>query len=334
MERRRWTKEEDITLTDLYNSNTPRSIISRILGKGVSAIKSRAMILGLSRNNILYWTEDEINLLLNLNKERISIKEMSEKLNKTSNSIRCQLQRLKLKTNEEDLLEIKNGKVHKNNRYGRANKKYYFNENYFEKIDSHQKAYWYGFLWADGFVYRRRENYVTGLLLKDPEPVYQFKADLGSDHRIYINENSFSIRLTSEKMFKDLEKLNIIPRKTYANLRPKITENYVNSFILGMFDGDGSISINRRLSLNNYYCTHYNLSIANSKATCYWLKDVINSNLNIYSYVQSRKGTVGCVWRTNSKKSISKFADWAYKDVDFKLERKYNKFIQSGILDK
>ena len=33
-----------------------------------------------------------------------------------------------------------------------ANKKYTVNENYFENIDNEEKAYWLGFLYADGYV--------------------------------------------------------------------------------------------------------------------------------------------------------------------------------------
>ena len=33
-----------------------------------------------------------------------------------------------------------------------ASKKYFYDDNYFEKIDSEDKAYYLGFLYADGYV--------------------------------------------------------------------------------------------------------------------------------------------------------------------------------------
>ena len=33
-----------------------------------------------------------------------------------------------------------------------SHKVYYLNENYFEKIDTEEKAYWLGFIYADGYI--------------------------------------------------------------------------------------------------------------------------------------------------------------------------------------
>ena len=36
-------------------------------------------------------------------------------------------------------------------------RKYNLNQNYFENIDSHEKAYWLGFIYVDGYI-RKNEN--------------------------------------------------------------------------------------------------------------------------------------------------------------------------------
>ena len=33
-----------------------------------------------------------------------------------------------------------------------GNRKYYFNNEYFDRIDTEEKAYWLGFLYADGYI--------------------------------------------------------------------------------------------------------------------------------------------------------------------------------------
>ena len=37
-------------------------------------------------------------------------------------------------------------------------RKYFHNENYFEKIDTEEKAYWLGFIYADGYIESKRKN--------------------------------------------------------------------------------------------------------------------------------------------------------------------------------
>lgn len=37
-------------------------------------------------------------------------------------------------------------------------KKYHFNENYFESIDTPNKAYWLGFIYADGYIVSKRKH--------------------------------------------------------------------------------------------------------------------------------------------------------------------------------
>jgi hypothetical protein len=49
------------------------------------------------------------------------------------------------------------------------NKKYNFNENYFEKIDTEEKAYWLGFITADGSInlgYGKQKFYQLHINLK------------------------------------------------------------------------------------------------------------------------------------------------------------------------
>lgn len=52
-------------------------------------------------------------------------------------------------------LENKGIKTQKGNHY----RKYFHNENYFENIDSEEKAYWLGFIFADGYILNKDDKY-------------------------------------------------------------------------------------------------------------------------------------------------------------------------------
>ena len=53
---------------------------------------------------------------------------------------------------------------------------YKYNENFFEKIDSPRKAYWLGFLYADGCIASgKRSDIELSLQLSDKEHLQKFK---------------------------------------------------------------------------------------------------------------------------------------------------------------
>ena len=77
-----------------------------------------------------------------------------------------------------------------NNFIRRTNKvnsrKYYLNDNYFEIIDSAEKAYWVGFIAADGYISKRESGSSNrlGITLseKDIEHLYKFNKCLNSTY--------------------------------------------------------------------------------------------------------------------------------------------------------
>lgn len=145
--------------------------------------------------------------------------------------------------------------LHKDNTY-----QYFLNDDYFEKIDSRQKAYWAGFIAADGCVYQREGH--QGLIQIslnsiDLETLENFKRDIEATHLINFDKtkNHCSISITSNKMFNDLQKYGIIPKKTWQfdmELAFKeIGKKYFPDFIRGYFDGEGSVVIRKQGSLNS-----------------------------------------------------------------------------------
>lgn len=105
------------------------------------------------------------------------------------------------------------------------NRKHNFNENYFEKIDNEHKAYWLGFIYADGCVYKKRRT-LSIRLKKDADNIQlleQFKKDLECDYEIkYGEQDSWGtitqycvLNIFSKRVVDDLIKLGCYNKKIF-----------------------------------------------------------------------------------------------------------------------
>lgn len=135
------------------------------------------------------------------------------------------------------------------------NKNFYPNLNidYFENIDSNEKAYWLGFLYADAHIYQKvgRSMWMDFVLsVKDEERIDAFlkNINLTADYKYYRkngNSDQVGIRIGNQKFVNDLIKHGCIPRKRKKITFPLIDNKFDLPFILGYIDGDGSLSKNK-----------------------------------------------------------------------------------------
>jgi len=127
------------------------------------------------------------------------------------------------------------------------NRKYFFDERAFQFVDSPETAYWLGFLMADGGVSRNCLSLNLGG--KDKEHLKKFQGFLGSNHNIYYRpkkektNESYGITVCSKKLITDLSQYGIISQKTGKEQIKNIPHEFIRDWILGFFDGDGSISL-------------------------------------------------------------------------------------------
>lgn len=140
----------------------------------------------------------------------------------------------------------KNGIFCKRNRLNESKLK--FDIEYFDKIDTPEKAYWLGFITADGCLKSNRLRIVS----KDKEVLDKFKESIKSEHKISENKtidkrsgktyNWYTLSITNQLFTKKIQRyINI--EKSVNFLIPKLENSLYRYFISGLFDGDGSISI-------------------------------------------------------------------------------------------
>jgi hypothetical protein len=127
---------------------------------------------------------------------------------------------------------------------------YDFDVNYFKAIDSHEKAYWLGFIYADGNVYLNSEFYKSvfqvALGKDDNGHLLKLKTALKDSRPVYTVPNGERYMINNISFTQDLIALGVTPRKSLTTVFPsesQLPPQYVNSFILGYFDGDGSLSL-------------------------------------------------------------------------------------------
>lgn len=205
-------------------------------------------------------------------------------------------------------------------------KKPNYNENYFQNIDTKEKAYILGYTLADGYISDKTLSY--GCALSDRCILDFISSEIGCVVREYHITNrkqrrfpSAKISIGNKTLIKDINKLSggIKNDKTFPRIKKEL-ERYM---LLGFFDGDGCITWGRRKDRNRIW---QKVNFTGS----YKLLSAIQKHLtskNISSALHP-KGTENCfVLELSSKKDVINILSYIYGDNDLIiLRRKYEKY--------
>lgn len=128
--------------------------------------------------------------------------------------------------------------------------KYYVNQDYFKEINTAKKAYFLGFISADGCVYKREKH--QGLLSisiqkRDDEMLKQMIVDMDSTHHLLYRSNYCALAITSDSIYQDLLNLGVSQRKSWSirfnDIVKHVPNEFIRDYIRGYFDGNGCICI-------------------------------------------------------------------------------------------
>lgn len=204
------------------------------------------------------------------------------------------------------------------------------NENYFDKIDTPNKAYWLGFITGDGCIrYTGGSlNLTIGLNPIDNEILEKFIIDTESKHEIklykryhpdYDNYHDISIlKIYRPKMCEDLIKHGTGIDKSRNLKLPKICDTLIRYYLRGIIDADGGWCINNTKDLNMIFnfigpVRDFIIDFRNLL-----MKKCYLSKSKIYKCPGSWRITYG---GNNQTKRIFKYL---YDDVGPVLERKFH----------
>lgn len=224
-------------------------------------------------------------------------------------------------------------------RIGVGRRTYQINERYFDKIDTSNKAYILGFLYADGSNVKSKRTVSMSLEERDRDILEDIRNEIGSERPLefidysnkcdfgYTYKNQYRLLLFSSHMCNTLEQIGMIPNKSLVVDFPTLPNEFIRHFVRGLFDGDGSVYRNKYKNRNSY---QHILTITSTLMLCEKLVDIVENTLgiNCHIYDASNHNGITKVFNISGKNQIKKFMDWIYDDADLKLQRKYDRYIQ------
>jgi len=204
------------------------------------------------------------------------------------------------------------------------------NQDFFKKW-SNNMAYILGLLAADGCLTTSGRSHDINLSLKvdDIDLVENVKDCIGKKLKVRVRSNRkiVDFRFGCRKMFDDLVKLGITPRKSLTLKFPKVPDKYLSHFIRGYVDGDGCLCV---FSKPSYHRNRFQTSIVGTYDFLRVLRAKTQKLFDIYiSEVKSYKRCNKLFNITMCSQNALKFCDWIYKDADLKLDRKYKKYLEA-----
>lgn len=188
-------------------------------------------------------------------------------------------------------------------------------EDYWEKIDGKDKAYFLGLLITDGNVIGNAVR--LSLHVRDKYILEIFSKVTQNENKIYEDtRNCATYGIKRAKWVTDLAKYGVVPNKTLTVEMPLLDDNLMPHLIRGMIDGDGWISKRGQIG----FC--------GNQKTVTQVKDFLVSKLGVYDVkvIQCKSSTLYMVgW--GSKKDFKTICEYLYQDKEeFYLQRKFEKF--------
>lgn len=269
------------------------------------------------------WSKEEIDYLKN-NYGLIPSREIGLFLNRSMDSVQLKAKRIGLKVES----------------------KYSFNKQFFKVIDTHEKAYWLGFIYADGYVINNSStrNYELGITLKtsDIEHLRKFNSSIQGNFEVKTRNRSVyfknvgrqveselsEIRVYSKEIVEDLISHGVTPNKSYDELKlPKLENDLKWSFIRGFLDGDGHIMIDKTFIRSRSKIGFTSIC----QAFLLELQDFFKK-FGIDSYIsQNNKPTEHYKKRfqlvVSNNHSKKMFLEKCYENSDIFLERKFDNYL-------
>lgn len=203
-----------------------------------------------------------------------------------------------------------------------SHKKYDINEHFFDLIDTPEKAYFLGILFADGYNSVKHNLVRLCLVARDKPLLNQLRKTLGYTKplakRTFSNprwSSQYELSITNKHISRQLEVLGCIPNKSSKLEFPtKIPDRLLRHFVRGYYDGDGSL---------RFYQNDPRLSITSTLPFCKQLQLIIVKHINIKSGLYKHKiNDFNYSIQISGKNQIRSFLSWIYQEDTISLRRK------------
>ena len=311
------TLSEKINICKLYNLGKTCSDIAKLYNVSRNTISTilHNNNINIRRSNLDTYFEEAVQMYSN----GYSLTQISNKYEFSRSNFSIRLKKLGIPViNTQNMLK--------------------FNEHIFDIIDTEEKAYWLGFIFADGYIAsipkngKPHYNFEVSLKGSDVEHLYKlqkFFQVIGNRVKISSiicnNKQYFRCRfaLTNKHLWETLNSYGCTPKKSltlkFPNENIFKSKDLIRHFIRGYFDGDGCLSYGGSKNIFKPRCC-----IVGTKN--------ILQNIEVYSntswtwYVANKTSDLIFDIKSNINNSI-KFLQWIYENSTIYLNRKYYRYL-------
>lgn len=316
--RDRIAKEHEQDILTLYDSGKNSDEVGRVFGYSGDTVKRIVREAGKLRkcgNQIQPIDENSIctEYLNGYNPKYIG-----KRYGRTDESIRDILKR-----NSIDLRGVQD-----------VNRKYHFDEHFFDNVDTEDKAYFLGLLYADGCVQSDRSRITLFLQKRDIDILEKFKKCLQHTKRLkytkakdfkglpYVSQPQFGLVIDSRIMHTALLKLGCIPRKSLILTFPSETSvpKYLyQHFIRGYFDGDGCIYLSKDKKRVAF-------ELVGTRDFMTGIQTILIQSIGLSQTKLKQQNKIYYLVYGGRNECL-KIRNYLYQDATVYLNRKYNKFF-------
>lgn len=209
-----------------------------------------------------------------------------------------------------------------------AHRKYPINEEFFDNIDSEEKAYFLGFLYADGCNHQDA-NYVSlgleetdrEILLKLSTLIYKENPEFHVKIQDRTSEGkgvTVCLTINSKHICNKLSELGCVQAKTHVLIYPEwMREDLHRHFLRGYFDGDGCLYVNKRIREGSY------VKLTSTLDFCQYASKIVQDHIPINLGIYGCSGTTVFDLKTSGDRQVEKLMTWLYAESHLYMQRKF-----------
>lgn len=300
----RLTSDEKLQIANLYKENVGVQQIADIFGVTKVRISQIAREYGLKRQDkVLTYSKDEVTNMYDMYLNGANVEEISDIYGCNRLSIYNLFHRYGFNLVDD------------------RHRVYSVDDTYFDNVDTSNKAYILGFLWADGHNNTRKGIVEMRLQERDKHILDDISDEMHNERPLYYirekgsnQQDTYKICITSRQISDALLSYGMPSNKTYILEWPKhLRDDLIPHFLRGFTDGDGSIGSSF-------------VEWVGTKMMMEKIQEILFAHLGISCTICNTRTDIIKTIKIGRKKYIQAILEWIYKDADLKLNRKFMKY--------
>lgn len=220
------------------------------------------------------------------------------------------------------------------------NRTHALNDKYFDSIDTQEKAYWLGFIWADGSISQTSKRSSGPNRLRITQKwterghLETFRDTIGSDYELVRiphagNHDTAQLDINCRPLCAALQKLGYGPKTVRIHV-PDLKPKLIPHFMRGYFDGDGGLSLYTQ-KVKKWTVLKQEWSITGNAILMAEMKSILTRDAGVTPDVKLKPykrspGTKSL--RYGKKADIGLLYEYLYDNATVYLSAKHEKFVE------